>query len=224
MRRRAQFISEFLIESVEFLERIANEKEPPMQLSEIEAKREEMYDEDPEKQKEVRAEFKEMEKAFCGRGNLENWSAEVLEKIDECFVNRYKDGDMPISTLFFPGNENDSYDVFLQYCGDVDQVLRLNGSGAPKYAREYFAYYCVWQMRGFSFPVPLGTASVVEVLHDMARLVPLGFSEVRCRSITTFGWWVVFRARVGSYERGGISVVISSALVLDRTSAEDIDH
>jgi hypothetical protein len=142
-----------------------------------------MYRADADQNKATREELKVMEKAFIGRGNLENWSAEVLGKIDECFVKRYMNGDMPISTFFFPGNENGSYDLFLQYCGDVDQVLRLNESGAPPYAREYFAYYTIWQMRGFSFPVPLGTASVVEALHTIASLVPLGFTEVRCISM-----------------------------------------
>jgi hypothetical protein len=36
------------------------------------------------------------------------------------------------------------------------------------YAKEYFAYFTIYQMQEYKFPVPLGTKSVVNALHKIA--------------------------------------------------------
>src|SRR5882762_5722028 len=126
-----------------------------MDVSELEAKRLEFMTANEDEKVALRAELAEMEKAFQGRGDLGKWTPEVLKKIDEIFVKHYKIGEEVSPMLFFP-DCGENYNKFLEYCDEVDQVLRLNASGAPPYAREYFAYYSIWQMRGFRFPVPLG--------------------------------------------------------------------
>jgi hypothetical protein len=157
------------------LERISNETAPPMNLKAIKDKQPEFYD--VKDDTALRAEMKGMEAAFEGRGNLENWSADVLEMIDDCFKKHYMVGENPSPSLFFPKSD-ENVDKFQEYCDDVDQVLRMNPKDAPRYAREYFAYYSIWQMRDFRFPVPLGTATAVEVLHNMVSRVRTGFTEV----------------------------------------------
>ena len=157
------------------LERISNDSAPPMSLKAIKEKQLEFYV--VEDDTSLRSEMKGMEEAFSGRGNLENWSADVLQKIDECFKKHYMISDNPSPSLFFP-NSDENVGKFQEYCDDVDQILRMNPKEAPRYAREYFAYYSIWQMRGFRFPVPLGTATAVEVLHNMACRVRAGFIEV----------------------------------------------
>jgi hypothetical protein len=127
---------------------------------------------------ELRNSLKEMETAFDGQGNLSSWTPEILRMIDKAFVDNYTtpEGE-PVSFLFFPNNVS-NLNKFSTYCGEVDRALRANLDLAPIYAREYFSYYSLWQMRGLPFPMPLGTASVVDALNKMSRKVKTGFSEV----------------------------------------------
>ena len=174
-----QFISEFLIESIEFLERIANEQKPPMEAAEIERKRMELMSPNADKEA-VKQDLEAMEEAFQGRGRVESWSPSILEKIDGCFLKHYTKGpkgDEIDESLFFPDNAN-NLNIFTKYCSEVDDVLHRATEGVPRYAQEYFAYYTIWEKRGYAFPVPLGTRSVVEVLHRMTERVEKGFSEV----------------------------------------------
>jgi hypothetical protein len=120
-----------------------------------------------------------MEDAFNVRGDLSSWSPEVLDAIDACFTANYleSNGD-PSPFLFFPDNVN-NLNQFTAYCTAVDHALRSHANSAPKHACEYFAYYSVWQMRNFRFPVPLGTKSVVGALNGIATSLRNGFIEVR---------------------------------------------
>jgi|HubBroStandDraft_1064217.scaffolds.fasta_scaffold185537_2 hypothetical protein len=126
----------------------------------------------------LRANLNGMEQAFQNPGELSSWSPDMLHKIDQVFVKNYLDEDgEPVASLFFP-NSADNLNRFMTYCNEVDHELRMEPESAPRYAREYFLYFSIWQMRGWSFPVPLGTASVVGVLAKMAKRVKNGFSEV----------------------------------------------
>ena len=119
-----------------------------------------------------------MENAFEMPGDLSSWTSQLLDEIDRCFVKNYvaEDG-VPVPYLFFP-NCAENLNRYIDYYEEVDRVFRMHSRTAPKYAREYFAYYSIWQMRQWPFPVPLGTKSVVGILNDMARSVTVGFSEV----------------------------------------------
>lgn len=165
-----------MILSIEMLERIANESPPPLKVEEIESIRMAMLD--PRKDiNELKKKLESMVDAFKGRGALECWTPGVLAQIDDCFVKTYMERGEPIACLFFPSS-GDNTNKFIEYCNNVDQVLRENASGAPRYAREYFGFYATWQMHRFRFPVPLGTASVVHALHLVASGIQRGMSEV----------------------------------------------
>lgn len=179
-----QFISEFLIESVEVLEKLANPNEPPLTLEEIKSARNEFRETqmDPSV---LRSSLAKMEEAFDTFGDLKEWDyrdCEVLGKIDDCFVKHYMKKGEPATFLFSPNSAKNAT-AFAKYCDDVDLVLRQNSDKAPKYAREYFAYYSIWEMRGYGFPIPLGTRSVIECLDKILREAQKGFIEVSIRSL-----------------------------------------
>ncbi|KAI0004340.1 hypothetical protein BJV74DRAFT_793300 [Russula compacta] len=109
---------------------------------------------------------------------------EVLAKIEQCFINNYYDLGNPHSTLFSL-NSVDNQNQFTHYCTDVDQVLCQNGSTAPKYAREYFAYYSIWQMRKYTFLMLLGTATMSESLDHLATKYQQGLCECKVTLIDT---------------------------------------
>ena len=48
----------------------------------------------------------------------------------------------------------------------------------PQYAREYFAYYSLWDLQGFTFPMPLGTQSVIYSVAMLLQDYREGFKEV----------------------------------------------
>ena len=179
--RDGQFLAEHIVESVENLERMCNEEAPPMTLAEINEKREAFYVSgwNPAEIGRLREEMKDMEKTFrLGRGDLKQWEPEVLAKIDESFKAVYQSkGESFDISLYFP-DCRDSVEKFQRYCDKVDQILRENPSGCPPYAREYFAYYSIWEMRGYRFPVPLGTATAIEALDATAANCENGFIEV----------------------------------------------
>ena len=201
---RRQFISEFLIESIEFLERIANEEKPPMDADEIDRKRLEMMSPNGDKEA-VMKELNAMEEAFGGRGRIESWSPSVLDKIDACFVKHYMKGptgDEIDKALFFP-HDAGNLNTFVKYHSEVDDILHRATEGVPRYAKEYFAYYTIWELRGYAFPVPLGTRSVVEALHRMTKRVQKGFSEVSTYS--EFG-------RIGGHGHKTVTHVTASTI------------
>jgi hypothetical protein len=170
-----QFISEFIVVSIEYLERIANPEGPPLDFAAIEEKKKlfcEVGDGD-----DLRNTLADMEKAFKKLGDLSSWSSELLNDIDAAFVKNYLDQDGESASLFFP-HDMDNFNRFRHYCTDVDEALRKHAASAPPYAREYFAYYSIWQMREWKFPMPLGTASVVISLNNMLNKMKNGFAEV----------------------------------------------
>lgn len=162
--------------SVEFLERIANPHAPPLDFDNIRRLKSAVDLREGEVDP-ADADVKLMEEAFRIRGDIRAWAPHVLDEIDKCFVKRYiGDNKQPIPSLFFPESV-DNVNIFISYCADVDEVLRMHSESAPKFAREYFSYYSIWQIRGWSFPIPLGTASVVDTLNKMCLGVRRGFIE-----------------------------------------------
>jgi hypothetical protein len=183
LTRSLQFVAQFLVESVEFLERIANPRKPPLNLATIERKKV-AFDAQKGDLVELRESLVGMEDTFGNTGDLSSWSPELLNDIDKCFLKNYINMDgQPVSYLFFPRCPK-NLNSYMDYCSEVDEALRMHSESVPPYAREYFLYHSIWQMRNWPFPVPLGTKSVVGALNVMATNVTKGFSEV-CRARRT---------------------------------------
>lgn len=164
-----------MVRSVEDLERMANPTEPPLKLKELENITEEfrgLHDREALDKRLVA-----MEKAFCQRGDPNAWPDDVLTKIDQCFINNFYVNDAPCDSLFYPSHPS-NVTSFMTYRDDVDAVLRDNKSSVPQYARQYFAYAMLWEKRGHRFPMPLGTASVIEALHTLLKKYRRGLTEV----------------------------------------------
>ena len=174
------------------LERIASTEKPPMDLETIKAMRSEFerlhpYDDD-DKDDEFRnltRQIMPMNSTFReGRGDLEAWTPEVLEDIDKCFVATFMENEEPLpclfSKLYSMGEDNAQmiHDKHQEYYRAVDSVLVRHKDTVPRYAREYFAFYSIWEIQTFEFPVPLVTASVVECLDKIASKVRNGMTEV----------------------------------------------
>lgn len=188
-----QFIAEFIIESVQNPKRICNEKTPPMDLKTINKNWTNFtsaagYD---KMLAQLWAGIKGMEDAFHERGNLKKWHPHLLEMINKCFVNHYMHKGDPVLSLFFLDSKDNKV-WFLQYCDGINQALQLNASIALKYALKYFSFYVIWQLRGYGFPVPLGTTMVVKVLYTLMTRVLRGFTEVH---IYSHAWWAACSLR-----------------------------
>ena len=166
-----------MLESIEMLERLANPEEPPLSLGELERIRLAFMKPSSDKG-DLREKLQGMAIAFQGRGDLSEWPFEILDAIDECFVNQYmKNGE--ISTSLFVVDSAANTNNFIAYCDAVDQRLRNSGFDRPRYACEYFAYFSIWQVHGYTFPVPLGTQSVMRSLEMVSNKFETGFIEVR---------------------------------------------
>jgi hypothetical protein len=174
---RMQICAEFLIDSIEVLERLANKKKPPMRLEAIERKRNEFVRAKSNATSELKTALAPMATAFRGRGDVGLWDYRLLEKIDKCFKDHYNGPAGLARTLFFPDNA-ENQNRYLRYCVDVDHIFQENSAISPPFAREYFAFYSIWQMQGLRFPLPLGTASVIDALDKLLTKYRLGVCEV----------------------------------------------
>jgi hypothetical protein len=153
----------------------------------------------------LRKEMAPMNKAFRkGRGDLKKWNPILLDMIDKCFWSCYTNGKSLTPYLFFRDSQA-NLDAFRKYCDEVDRILLDHGSGAPLHAREYFAFYSIWQMQEFQFPVPLGTKSVIHALDMILLYLGKGFVEVSySRFDISLGMKDTFHLRDGpAHARGG---------------------
>jgi hypothetical protein len=191
-----QLISEFMIESMEMLQRIANPNKPPLTLKEIQDARAAIADtSNIDEEEAIKGGLLEMDDAFrLGQGSLTDWSPELLDAIDACFVENFiKEGE-PNASLFYP-NSADGLDLFTKYFEEVDIILQTS-SKVPPYARHYFAYFCIWQMQPYVyFPLPLGTASVIGIVNKMMHRVRHGMAEVSKRFLPSRGGFAFRRMR-----------------------------
>jgi hypothetical protein len=160
------------------LERIASPDAPPLDLSQIMTKRDEVEYAGSDEREGILSSLDKMERVFMrGRGNLEQWTPEVLDAIDKCFKTTFMSGDEPIAELFFL-YDNKGIALFNEYCEAVDGVLQAHEGKIPPHAWAYFTYFTIWEKRDYTFPIPLGTASVIDCLHKMASRVRKGMIEV----------------------------------------------
>ena len=108
-----------MTESVEILERIANEKKPPLTVNELERLRMEFSDKSIVDKTSQRARLSEMVEAFKGRGELSKWKPWVLSKIDACFEEHFMESGKVSNWLFVP-NDNRNLNSHMKYCAGVD--------------------------------------------------------------------------------------------------------
>jgi len=171
-----QFIGDFLTESVQILEHLACEEEPPLRRHELELIRDAFGDENSDK--EVLAKRLEgMVKAFGKRGALKGWRPMILDKIDLCFEEHYMMDKEILACAFLP-NSGENQNAYMKYCAGVDEILATHSDLVPPYARDYFAFYSIWEMQGYAFPMPIGTSKVVSVLEAIVNGYCDGFVEV----------------------------------------------
>jgi hypothetical protein len=173
-----------MVESVETLERLANPTKPPLSIVELEKLRLAFMDPSSDKE-ELRHKLEGMAEAYQGRGDLSDWHFEMLNAIDECFVEHYMSSGEISTELFVPDSPG-NVTQFLAYCNSVDEKLKRQASQRPTYAREYFAYFSIWQMHGYMFPVPLGTQSVIQSLNLITEEFNTGFVEVSHLNLSYF--------------------------------------
>lgn len=173
-----KIVSDFLVESVEILERMANPAKPPLDVKALAALESALVE--GQKSDDIDNKLAAMSKAFRRRGDPSAWDDEtVLAEIDKCFTDNFLlEGE--IRDELFYGDDPETHDLFTKYRSDVDKVLKDHRSSKLPYAREYFAYsMMMWKKRGYKFPVPLGTASVIECIHNLVKKHSAGLTEVR---------------------------------------------
>ena len=173
---RDKFIADFITESVEILEQLANEEEPPLRRAELEAIRDRFGQEDADKD-ELRGLLSGMKGAFQKRGDLSKWGAGVLDHIDECFREHFMIDREASDWVFYPKNGMNLGKAERYYAG-VDRILSTYSEIVPRYARDWFAYFSIWEEQGYAFPMPVGTCSVVGVVEKYAREYSSGIVEV----------------------------------------------
>ena len=167
-------------ESMDMLEHIGNGTPPPLDLEAMQELREQFLD--PTSDKGVlRTKLAGMKKAFQGRGDVKKWNDDILDEIDDCFIKQFMPDGQLTPVAFVPGNL-DYINGFIKYYEAVDDILRANKDKVPEYAREYFAYYAIWELQGFDFPMPLGTRSVIYCMHLLLMDYQAGFQEVSIRA------------------------------------------
>jgi hypothetical protein len=160
------------------LERMVNPNKPLLSIEQIKEARNDFEHGDDYMRADVKDKLSKMNEQFLqGRGDLNGWPDEVLEAIDECFIESFIIDGEPADYLFYVNSAN-AMDKFQEYCSKVAQVLIKNKRKLPKYVLEYFTYFSIWRMQGYAFPVPLMTASVVGSLHTITEKLRKGFIEV----------------------------------------------
>jgi hypothetical protein len=164
---------------VETLERIASPVEPPLGYQEILKQIEDFAATNDETTlEELKAGLSEMDKVYLsGQGDLDQWRYELLDAIDATFVKHFVVSGEPVDYLFTI-NCVEYVNKYNTYRMEVDDLLVNSKYCAPTHAREYFQYSTLWEMRGYKFPVPLGTKSVIECLNKLASARRMGFEEV----------------------------------------------
>jgi len=165
-----------MTESVGILERLANEDVPPIRRGELDKIRD-AYSDPASNKEDLDKQLSVMKTAFKKRGNLKLWDRDPLERIDEIFEECFMcDGEA--SSWLFARNNHTNLEQFGKYCLEVDRALAMFSDKVPRYARDWFAYYCIWEVHGYLFPMPLGTSKAVGALEQMAQTYRNGIVEV----------------------------------------------
>ena len=113
-----QFITEFIVESIEYLEQIINPHPPPLNFAAIEMKKHQFNSQEGDMDV-LQTSLNQMEEAFRNLGNLSFWTPELLDKIDDCFIGNYMEEGKPVPSFFFP-NSTENLNKFMTYCSKVD--------------------------------------------------------------------------------------------------------
>jgi hypothetical protein len=167
-----------MIMSIESLERMASDVKPPLVLKDIRKRADDMYYATEGDRPAAREAFADMRAVYMsGRGDVSQWTPEVLDDIDECFVKHFMEDGEPIPSLFYPHDEG-ALLRYGEYVTAVETVMDKHSTTLPRYAKEYMSYYLAFDRDVTPFPIPVGTASVILCLHKLADRVRKGFIEV----------------------------------------------
>ena len=178
---------------MEILERLANKNEPPLRRSELEKIREALGKEGVDKTA-VRERLGLMKEAFQKRGDVTRWSSAVLDKIDVCFEEQFTLNGEVSGWVFYPDSAMNLNKADKYYSG-VDRILATHADLVPRYARDWFAYFRMWDEQGYAFPMPLGTCSAVGIVEKLAVGNSVGIIEVRvCSVISSLFFYSLARA------------------------------
>ena len=166
-----------MTESVEILAHLANEEVPPLRRAELEKIRDAFRTADDKKKEELTKELKGMVVAFRGRGPLKKWDTGALDAIDACFEECFMTDGQASPWAFVPKSEA-NLGKYVEYCDKVDRVLVKFTGKVPVYARDWFAFYSLWEVQGYVFPMPLGTSKVISAMAGILKYVADGVVEV----------------------------------------------
>jgi hypothetical protein len=106
------------------LRRIANTNKPPLRLEELQELREQFLDPTSDRT-ELRTKLESMKIAFRERGDVKTWDYEMLNRIDECFVEHFMPSSQLSISAFVPGSV-EGINKFIKYCDGVDEILWTN--------------------------------------------------------------------------------------------------
>jgi hypothetical protein len=169
-----------LTESVERLEKMSSLEKSPMQFMEISRKKSQIRGDKSEEStriKKGKTLMEPMENAFCSRRvNMKMWTPELLDALDECFVNKFMLNGEPVDWLFT--NSAKYINEYEEYSRAVDDVLIGHPKSKFTNAREYFKYTTIYELHDLDFPLPIGTRSVVECLNKILTARAKGMTEV----------------------------------------------
>ena len=172
-----QFLGDLMTESVEILGNLANEEPPPLRRPELEKIRHAFRNADDKKKAELTTQLGEMVTAFRGRGDLKKWDVTALDAIDKCFEECFMTDGQAATWAFVPNSET-NLNKYVEYCNKVDRVLAKFTGKVPLYARDWFAFYAIWEVQGYAFPMPLGTSKVISTVAGILQYMAEGVVEV----------------------------------------------
>lgn len=136
-----QFVSNFLVKSLDTLAYIANPTDPQMMATDLMQICCHFLAENIEVDI-VQAKLTQVKLCYGSgkRENISTWNDNILAKINNVFCKSYMKSGQPAEYLFFP-NSNENDNNFTIYCDAVDHILNTYKSKVPPYACQYFNYF-----------------------------------------------------------------------------------
>ena len=83
-----------------------------------------------------------------------------------------------VAEYFLFPNNLDNHNKFTAYCNNVDHILNSERLKVLPYTRQDFAYFSIWLLHGYQFPIPLSTASVIISINKLLNKYIRGVIKV----------------------------------------------
>ena len=83
-----------------------------------------------------------------------------------------------VAEYFLFSNNLDNHNKFTAYCNNVDHILNFERLKVLPYTHQYFAYFSMWLLHGYQFPIPLSTASVIISINKLLNKYIRGVIKV----------------------------------------------